>query len=128
MNMDNKSKNIRPQDEVPYEVRMKHLIEAYRKDIKRLEELSRYAKGLEEENVNLQKKIEEYESLVEGVPNQKDFIKQLSDKIAQMQGYIKKTYPKRVIKVAALKKKGNAAISLHSRSARNLKKQRNRIS
>ena len=45
-------------DEIPYEVRMKHLIKSYRKDLKRLEELSQYAKGLEEENLLLQKKIE----------------------------------------------------------------------
>ena len=44
-------------DEIPYEVRMKHLIKAYRKDLKRLGELSQYAKGLEEENLLLQKKI-----------------------------------------------------------------------
>ena len=37
---------------------MKHLIKSYRKDLKRLEELSQYAKGLEEENLLLQKKIE----------------------------------------------------------------------
>ena len=102
--MDNKD-NIRPQDEIPFEIRMKNIIEAYRKDIKRLEELSRYAKGLEEENVKLQKKIEGYESLVEGVSNQEDYITQLSNKMAQMQGSIKKTYPMRVVKVAALKKK-----------------------
>ncbi len=104
-NKGDKAKNIRPQDEMPYEIRMKNIIEAYRKDIKRLEDLSRYAKGLEEENVNLQKRIEVYESWTEGAPNQKDFINQLSNKIAQMQGLIKKTYPKRVIKVAALKTK-----------------------
>jgi len=45
-------------DEIPYEVRMKHLNKSYRKDLKRLEELSQYAKGLEEENLLLQKKIE----------------------------------------------------------------------
>ena len=42
-------------DEIPYEVRMKHLIKSHRKDLKRLEELSQYAKGLEEENMLLQK-------------------------------------------------------------------------
>ena len=35
-------------DDIPYEVRMKHIIEAYRKDLKRLEALEKYAKGLEE--------------------------------------------------------------------------------
>ena len=42
-------------DEIPYEVRMKHLIEGYRRDLKRLDQLARYAKGLEEENLLLQR-------------------------------------------------------------------------
>ena len=29
-------------DDIPYEVRMKHIIEAYRKDLKRLEALEKY--------------------------------------------------------------------------------------
>ena len=48
-----------PQDDIPYEVWMKHIIKAYRKDIIRLEQLQRYAEGLEEENVALQKKLEQ---------------------------------------------------------------------
>lgn len=48
-----------PQDDIPYEVWMKHIIKAYRKDIVRLEQLQKYAEGLEEENVALQKKLEQ---------------------------------------------------------------------
>ena len=48
-----------PQDDVPYEVWMKHIIKAYRKDIVRLEQLQRYAEGLEEENVTLKKQLEQ---------------------------------------------------------------------
>ena len=48
-----------PQDDIPYEVWMKHLIKAYRKDVVRLEQLKRYSEGLEEENVALQKKLEQ---------------------------------------------------------------------
>ena len=48
-----------PQVDIPYEVWMKHIIKAYRKDIVRLEQLQRYAEGLEEENVALQKKLEQ---------------------------------------------------------------------
>ena len=44
-------------DELPYEVWMKHILKAYRKDKERLEQLQRYAKGLEEENVVLQKQL-----------------------------------------------------------------------
>ena len=47
------------EDDIPFEVRMKHIIKAYRKDIVRLEQLQRYAEGLEEENVALQKKLEQ---------------------------------------------------------------------
>lgn len=45
-------------DELPYEVWMKFLIKAYRKDKVRLEQLQRYADGLEEENVALQKQLD----------------------------------------------------------------------
>ena len=48
-----------PQDDIPYEIWMKHIIKAYRKDIIRLEQLQRYVEGLEEENVALQKKLEQ---------------------------------------------------------------------
>ena len=48
-----------PQDDIPYEIWMKHIIKAYRKDIVRLEQLQKYAEGLEEENVALQKKLEQ---------------------------------------------------------------------
>ena len=51
-------------DDIPYEVRMKHIIEAYRKDLKRLEALEKYAKGLEEENLLLQKKMEKTDNVV----------------------------------------------------------------
>lgn len=46
-------------DDIPYEVRMKYILIAYRKDKERLEQLQRYAEGLEEENVALQKQLEQ---------------------------------------------------------------------
>ena len=48
-----------PADDIPYEVRMKYILRAYRKDKERLEQLQRYAEGLEEENVALQKQLEQ---------------------------------------------------------------------
>ncbi len=48
-------------NELPYEVWMKYLIKAYRRDLARLEQLQRYAEGLEEENVVLQKKLAQQE-------------------------------------------------------------------
>ena len=50
-------------DDIPYEVWMKHLIKAYRRDLERLEQLQRYAEGLEEENVALQKKLAKLTSM-----------------------------------------------------------------
>ena len=49
-------------NELPYEVWMKYIIKAYRQDKERLEQLQRYAEGLEEENVALQKQLEQQKS------------------------------------------------------------------
>ena len=51
--------HIIPAGDIPYEVRMKYILRAYRKDKERLEQLQRYAEGLEEENVALQKQLEQ---------------------------------------------------------------------
>ena len=50
-------------NDIPYEVWMKHLIKAYRRDLVRLEKLQRYAEGLEEENVALQKQLAKLASM-----------------------------------------------------------------
>ena len=50
--------NRHPQNDIPFEVRMKYIIQAYRKDKDKLERLQRYAEGLEEENVSLQKQLD----------------------------------------------------------------------
>ena len=76
---DRKKVSVFEDDEIPYEVRMKHLIEAYRKDITRLEQLTRYAKGLEEENViivnseNIPSKIKS-EKILRLIQNDKEYI------------------------------------------------------
>ena len=92
----------RPQDDIPYEVRMKYIIEAYRKDIRKLEELSKYAQGLEEENTNLQKKMDGYDEWLKEVAGDKDFLEKIAMKIHSLQSYIKKAFPKRVVKTAVL--------------------------
>lgn len=96
------SKPKRPQDDIPYEMRMKYIIEAYRKDIKKLEELTKYAQGLEEENLALQKKMDGYDEWLQEVAGDKDFFVKIAMKIRSMQSYIKQTFPKRVVKTAAL--------------------------
>ena len=46
-------------NDLPYEVWIKYILKAYRQDKERLEQLQRYAEGLEEENVALQKQLEQ---------------------------------------------------------------------
>ena len=64
--VNNKGRRIRnlSLDELPYEVWMKFLIKAYRKDKVRLEQLQRYADGLEEENVALQKQLDKLKKTI----------------------------------------------------------------
>lgn len=75
----------RLQDSVPDEVTIKYIIAELNNTQKRLEEAekridaaTRYAKGLEEENVLLQEKVDLYESYMEGVPDKKYFLINLS--------------------------------------------------
>ena len=90
-------------DEIPYEVRMKHLIKAYRKDLKRLGELSQYAKGLEEENLLLQKKIEKAGTSEEA--DKEVAISRMKSEINQLKGALTKTFPKRVVQMRDARKK-----------------------
>lgn len=53
----------------------------------------------------LQEKVDLYESWMQGVPDKKDFLTKIAQKIERLQEYIKKTFPKRVVEVAAMKKK-----------------------
>lgn len=93
------------EDEIPYEVRMKYLISAYRKDLKRLEELSKYAKGLEEENVLLQHKLEKAKAGVVPSPDKDETIKQLQGEVKALKTQINLTFPKRVVKMRDLRKR-----------------------
>ena len=49
--------NKRPQDEIPYEVRMKYIIKGYRRLENKMKELVAYAKKLEKDNEELQDQI-----------------------------------------------------------------------
>lgn len=92
-------------DEIPYEVRMKHLIEGYRRDLKRLDQLARYAKGLEEENLLLQKKIENTEKWIKSHPDKEELIRKMDLEIRQLKGTLTKTFPRRVIDTKIIKRK-----------------------
>ena len=93
------------EDDIPYEVRMKYLIAAYRKDLRRLEELSSYAKGLEEENVLLQKRLEKAEAGVVDDPDKDATIKRLMSEIKALKTKITVTFPRRVVKMHDLRKR-----------------------
>ena len=92
-------------DDIPYEVWMKHIIEAYRKDLKRLEALEKYAKGLEEENLLLQKKMEKTDAWLAEEPDRQVAIKKMQVEIKQLRGTLIKSFPKRVIQMRDIKKK-----------------------
>ncbi len=93
------------EDDIPYEVRMKYLIAAYRKDLRRLEELSSYAKGLEEENVLLQKRLEKAEAGVVDDPDKDATIKRLMSEIKALKTKITVTFPRRVVKMHDLRRR-----------------------
>ena len=95
-------------DEIPYEVRMKYLIEGYRRDLKRLDQLARYAKGLEEENLLLQKKIENTEKWIKSHPDKEELIRKMDLEIRQLKGTLTKTFPRRVIDTKIIKRKVRA--------------------
>ena len=102
----------RLQDSIPDEVMLKYVTTALHDARKQLEEVEkridaavRYAKGLEEENMLLQEKVDLYESWMEGIPDKKNFLTKIAQKIEDMQDYIKRSFPKRVVEVVALKKK-----------------------
>ena len=84
---------------------MKHIIEAYRKDLKRLEALEKYAKGLEEENLLLQKKMEKTDAWLAEEPDRQVAIKKMQVEIKQLRGTLIKSFPKRVIQMRDIKKK-----------------------
>jgi len=102
---DRKKVRVFEDDEIPYEVRMKHLIEGYRRDLKRLEKLEKYAKGLEEENLLLQKKIEKNEKWITDHPDKEALIKDMDMQIRNLKGTLIKSFPKRVIELKHIKKK-----------------------
>ena len=75
-------------DELPYEVWMKYFIKAYRQDKERLEQLQRYAEGLEEENVALQKQLEQQKVDKETSSNRKKKIFELTHLAQSQEVYI----------------------------------------
>lgn len=92
-------------DDIPYEVRMKYIIEAYSRDLKRLEALKNYAIGLEEENCLLTKKLEKAESFLAERRESDATIKKMQIEINRLKGTLTKMFPQRVVKLRNLKRR-----------------------
>ncbi|MBO5888052.1 MAG: hypothetical protein IIV77_07170 [Bacteroidaceae bacterium] len=101
MNSQDNTEEGRLQDELPLEVRLKYLTEAFRKNEKRIKDLTRYAQGLEEENLSLQKKLH----ALEENEIRKDYLRKLKAKFCEVRAHLIKNYPMRVVQVRALKKR-----------------------
>ena len=103
--MTEEEKEERLQDSIPDEVRLKYVFAECNDAKKRLEEALRYSKGLEEENVALQKQLEKHFAWMKEHPEEEDLMTSLKNKVSQMRGYIFKVYPKRVMEMKYLRNK-----------------------
>ena len=88
VNIPERKIHVIPEEDIPYEVRMKYIIKAYRQDKERLERLQRYAEGLEEENVALQKQLEQQKVDKEASSKRKKKIFELTHLAQTQEAYI----------------------------------------
>ncbi len=94
----------RPQDELPYEIRMQYIIKDYRKLFKKVSQLEKYSEGLEEENVRLKEQLEQLTPEREKILEEK--LKEITTKNENLKCQVKnlirnieETYPKRKVKL-----------------------------
>lgn len=94
----------RPQDEIPEDIWIQNVLEAYHKEHEELEFLRSFAHGLEEENVQLKKELDKF--VEKETENSNVFArnKSLSDELKRHIQLIEKTYPLRVMKLSSYKK------------------------
>lgn len=94
----------RPQDEIPEDIWIQNVLESYHKEHEELESLRSYAKGLEEENVELNKKLDKY--LKEDRDNPEFFTmnKLLKEELERLKQIIETNYKVRVLKLSTYKK------------------------
>ena len=94
----------RPQDEIPEDIWIQNVLEAYHKEHEELEFLRSFAHGLEEENVLLKKELDKF--VEKETENSNVFArnKSLSDELKRHIQLIEKTYPLRVMKLSSYKK------------------------
>ena len=85
-------------EDIPYEVRMKHIIEAYRKDQEKWGKLAQYAKHLEGEVIRLKLILIENgytDSGIEGDYDAVEEISKLKKKIKKLEDKIENVYPRK---------------------------------
>ncbi len=86
------TKNVLDDKEIPYEVRMKHIIDAYRKDQVKWGKLAEYAKQLEVEVERLKKVIQTngfFDPGTENIPHSALVIKDLREQIQELKSRLK---------------------------------------
>ena len=85
-------------EDIPYEVRMKHIIEAYRKDQEKWGKLAQYAKHLEGEVIRLKLILIDNgytDSGIEGDYDAAEEISKLKKKIKKLEDKIENVYPRK---------------------------------
>jgi predicted RNase H-like nuclease (RuvC/YqgF family) len=94
-------KQIKDSD-LPFEVRMKYIIDAYRKDQVKWGWLYQHAKRLDDDNSKLREKIERLQNIINRL--QPEDILQLKNTIKCLETKIEKVYPKRKYKLSTYKR------------------------
>ena len=101
----------RPQDEIPKDIWINNVLEeyhkeqkTYQKEHKELESLRSYAKGLEEENVLLNKKLDKFMKEENNHPNVYIRNQQLKEEILRLKDIIERDYKVRVFRLSSYKK------------------------
>lgn len=107
-------KEILNDNEIPYEVRMKYIIEAYRKDQDKWGKLAEYAKHLEAEVIRYKEimvangytdnRIEEEVKPSKGNAELRKELKDATNRIKVLENQIEQVYPKRKYKLESFKK------------------------
>ncbi len=100
----NNYRTDRPQDDIPEEIWIQNVLKGYRKEHEELESLRSYTKGLEEENVLLSKKLDEFIE-VEG-ENRDIFEKNklLIKELRRLKENIERDHKRRVFKLSVYKR------------------------
>ena len=91
-------------DDLPFEVRMKYIIKAYREDKKRMESLIAHTRLLEKKLSEQNKELEKYRKIIGNSENLLKQIEDLKNVNRSLKENIEKNYPKRMIKIDEYKR------------------------